>query len=294
MTAALKLLNQAASNYRTIINDPAERNYFETHQAEVISRESRESGAMDYGREVRLLSSMAVYATWQGLVGTVKLCEGDAAGWGHLSLCFQFRAWKLRTEVASGDRVRKTKGRLLRDGYAEALGHAILWSDWAFADWCGGRVLRSFKTREGAFTNDPYGTPFEPYVFQLYSLWKGEAVDFTRFRGCGLGPYADVVKRWSSQGDDFASALRAACDYHCDPQGFGEYGNVPYIHLPVEILATLRIRNFLGFQTPLISHPILETPFAALPHKIFTPDDPLLTGAIKAIRRAHPEIGDPW
>jgi hypothetical protein len=290
----IDLLGEALSTYETALSNPDEREHFESRQIERMTKEIGNSLVMDFPREVRLLSSMSVFSSWQGMTAVSKIARGDGSGWHHLHLCYSYRAWTIRTRVASGDRVKKTKGLLLRDGIASALGHAICMGDLAFAKWCGNRVISSFKNREGAFTNKPYGTPFEPFLFQLYAVWQGDPIDLQRFPGCDLGPYRGIAGLLKSNTEELEAALLVGCDYHCDRHGFGEYGNVPYVHFPVEILTVLVIRELLGLSVPHPEHPLLGTQFAAVPKGFAIRDDPLLLAVEAKIREAHPEIGYPW
>lgn len=291
----LRLLDETTKAYRECVTDPGQFDYFERQQVGAILEEIKRPGVMDFKREVTLLLSMGIHSTWRGMVGSVKIAEGDRSGWGDIRLAFLYRAWDIRTKIASGDRVKKTRNISLNEGIAALHGLAIVLGDHAFANWSGERVLRSFKTKEHAFTNDSDAPPFAPFLFQLYSLWQGDTFDLSRYRGCGLGPYADIVKNWhSSDADAFRRALQTACDARADNSPLGETCIVPTAQVPVEILAVFIVRKALGLATPSFSHPLLETAFAQVPAVVDTPNDPILTGAINKIREAHPEIGEPW
>lgn len=291
----LRLLHETTKTYRKCTQDPSQVDYFEQQQLREISDAIKRPGVMDFKREVPLLTSMGIYGTWRGMVGSVKIADGDASGWGDIRLAFLYRAWDVRTKIASGDRVKKLRNNSLNYGIAATHGLAIVLGDHAYANWIGERVLRSFKTKEHAFTNDSDAPPFAPFLFQLHSLWRGEKFDLSRYRGCGLGPYADIVKHWDGADPDaLRGALQAACDARADNSTLGETCIVPTGQVPVEILAVFIIRKSLGLPTPAFSHPLLETPFAQVPPEIAMPDDPILAGAIRKIREAHPEIGDPW
>ncbi|HMF19859.1 MAG TPA: hypothetical protein VKE98_21820, partial [Gemmataceae bacterium] len=288
----LRLLDRITKEYRKCLRDP---DYFECKQLRAISEESKRPGVMDFKREVPLLTSMGIYSTWRGMVGSVKIADGDPSGWGDIRMAFLYRAWDVRTKIASGDRAGKIRDFSLNYGIAGTHGLAIVLGDQAYANWIGERVLRSFKTKERAFTNDLDAPPFAPFLFQLHSLWQGEKFDLSRYRGCGLGPYADIVKHWhSTDADAFRNALQTACDARADNSPLGETCIVPTTQVPVEILAVFIVRKSLGLPTPPFSHPLLETPFAQVPAVVDTPTDPILTAAINKIREAHPEIGEPW
>jgi hypothetical protein len=77
----LRLLDKTTKAYRKFLLDPGETDYFERKQLRVISEEARRPGVMDFKREVPLLTSMGIYSTWRGMVGSVKIADGDSSGW---------------------------------------------------------------------------------------------------------------------------------------------------------------------------------------------------------------------
>ncbi len=291
----LRLLEAITGGYRERLADLAQRDYFERQQVRAMLEESRRPGVMDHKREVSLLLSMGIHGTWRGMAGSVRVADGDPGGWADIRAAFLYRAWDVRTKIASGDRAGRTRNISLNEGIAATHGLAMVLGDHAFADWSGERVLRGFKNKEQAFTNGPEAPPFAPFLFQLYALRRGDKFDLSRCKGCGLGPYAGIIKNWhSADAGAFRDALRAACDARADNSTLGEACVVPTAQVPVEILAVFIVRKALGLETPPFTHPLLETPFARAPAAVDTPDDPVLAGAVAKIREAHPEIGVPW
>jgi len=276
-----------------MIKDPNEKSYFDIEQRDNIAKECANHKVLDFKREIEITSAMKVQGTWCAALGTVKIADGDATGWSDLYRSFLYRSWPLRAQVASGDRAKGCKGLLLRDGFAECLGHAIVIRN-SFADWLGPRIVSNFEKKEGAFVNDPYRTHFEPFVVQLYVMGNQLPFDISRYKACNLSFYRHVIDKWCGTDDQVADAFLAACEYHCDSNGFGEYANVPYLNFPVEILAAISIRKELGLSMPEIPHPLMQTPFVRYPVQQSPADDPILEAAIKKIREAHPEIGHPW
>lgn len=290
----LAFFEQSLESYHKMMADPDEIQHFSERQVGIISKEIEDRRPLDYSREVALIGAMAIYGTWRGILGVCRISHGDRGGWEDLHSSFNYRAWRIRTVIASGDRVRRTKNLLLRDGFSESLAHAIVLNDHSFARWCGARIISSYQQKERAFTNDPYRTPFEPFIVQLYALWQKIPFDISRFHACDLGAYGDLVDTWLLAGEQLVPSLIKACDYHCDERGFGSYANVPYLHFPVEILATLVIRKRCGLFVPSFSHPLMETPFCQVPIVGTNQVDPMLDGAVKKIRECHPEIPFPW
>jgi hypothetical protein len=290
----ITLLNKALKNYRKMIKDPDEATHFVAGQQEIISRHSRDKRVLDFVPEIELSLSLRIHGTWRGIVGSVRVADGDLDGWNDLYLCYLYRAWGLRSEVANKSRMGKIKGFLLRDGYAETLAHAIVLGDDGYADWLGNLIISSYQNKDGSFTNDPYRTHFEPFVVQLFAMKNRIEFDISRYRACNFGVYRHVIEKWSTSDEYLADAFLAACEYHCDPSGFGEYANVPYLNFPVEILAAIAVRKKLGLPVPEIPHPLLQAPLGRFPPKSSPNNDPILEGAIKKIRETHPEIGHPW
>src|SRR5262245_2495349 len=112
----LSLLDEITKAYRQSLQDPGQADYFQRKQLGLISEEARRPGAMDFKREVALLTSMGIYSTWRGMAGSVKIADGDVSGWDDIRLAFLYRAWDVRTKIASGDRAGKIRGFSLNHG----------------------------------------------------------------------------------------------------------------------------------------------------------------------------------
>lgn len=193
---------------------------------------------------------------------------------------------------ATADRQNGCKSFSLSDGIAESLGLSIVLGEYNFAEWCGARIIARIRQYKNTFVSNPNKTPFEPFLVSLFALWKGMQIDLSEVEGCNLGPYQGVIDNWEENGDRLDNAMRDACDYHFDPKGFGRYGNVPFVHIPVEILCVNIIRKDLGLNLAKIDHPIYAEALIRIPSILSKPDDSLLKHAVLKIRSAYPEISD--
>lgn len=110
-----------------------------------------------------------------------------------------------------------------------------------------------------------------------------------------LGPYGPILEAWENP-DLIESTLKWMCDDRvldskvqrievvCYPE--------PWYDVPVEILTIYRIRRDLGAETPVFSHPVLESPFDKLPETVPRLSDPLLDQAAAWARERYPELAD--
>jgi hypothetical protein len=103
--------------------------------------------------------------------------------------------------------------------------------------------------------------------------------------------YQHIVDAWNDE-SRWREAVMAACDYHCDSDGYLRYANIPYYVVPAEILALQRIRKEFGLSSFQIDHPLMKTEFTALSATDF--HDPLLIAAERTLRATFPEISHPW
>src|SRR5689334_20882845 len=101
---SLPLQAKATAYYREVLADPGSVDYFEQQQRKNIAKESARREPTEYKHEVTLRLAMSIHSTWQGMKGVVRIADGDAGGWRDIRLAFHYRAWALRTSIASADR----------------------------------------------------------------------------------------------------------------------------------------------------------------------------------------------
>ncbi|MCZ2342007.1 MAG: hypothetical protein LC104_09455 [Bacteroidales bacterium] len=225
-------------------------------------------------------SSVWRIALWENNLGTLQILDGDPRGWEHLWLGMECDVWRLRVlhhlHTTSRAANRGRKYRVTQDT-AYGLATALALRDDTLADWCGTLLVREFE--HPSFLTDWEDSPLFPFLAWLYALRRGRTIDARQAPVRSLGVYAKVIADWD---DDtaLASALRAACDYHClrsqsdetDP----EFRWSPYTVFPGEILAIIRVREALTGRRVRVDHPLMCTPLGTVPEAITEIADPLV------------------
>jgi hypothetical protein len=110
-----------------------------------------------------------------------------------------------------------------------------------------------------------------------------------------LGPYGPILEAWDKP-DVIATTLKWMCDDRVLDSKVQRIERVcypePWYDVPVEILTIYRIRQDLGEETPIFTHPVLEAPFDKLPENVPRLSDPLLDQAADWARQRYPELAD--
>jgi hypothetical protein len=110
-----------------------------------------------------------------------------------------------------------------------------------------------------------------------------------------LGPYGPILDAWDNP-DVIATTLKWMCDDRVLDSKVQRIERVcypePWYDVPVEILTIYRVRRDLGAETPVSSHPVLESPFDKLPENVPRLSDPLLDQAAEWARQRYPELAD--
>lgn len=236
---------------------------------------------------------LSAISVWHGIVGTVRVANGEPEGWGDLWTGHRFMTWSIRIRQALAD--QRKDGHLLFDREPHTLAAAVVFQDNSFFTWLA-EVQRAAVVME-TLSDAPFGlTPFGPFMVQLsrFATQPNEPVHPDLFKLSG--PYQALITNWNDE-SEFATSIVAACDYHCertfdDRECFAEFAFYPFTVFPAEILAVLGIRRRLKLSTPLFSHPLMDTPLAA-PHLSSKPiDDELLTQVIEIVKAECPQYVD--
>jgi hypothetical protein len=165
----------------------------------------------------------------EGMLGVVKVMDDDPAGWAHLHASLLASVWYLALFARLHARGLLSLGHRDQNSAALAVAHAVALGQDDLAVWCGDLLVAGL---EG---NGPFRTwhlnPFEPFMTQLYGLWRSLEVHVERQGVHPLGVYGDV-----------------------------------FMHLfPAEIIALGRIRQELRLPVAEVQHPLLATPLAKVP-----------------------------
>ena len=162
---------------------------------------------------------------------------------------------------------------------------AIAFGERGFARWCGQRTL---KDSQGVAAQ--WFRSHTIFILQLYCLWRGKRGECLEW---DAGPYNAVIDAWKSP-RSLQRAIVRICDFHCQnsaPQGSGEFWQHEYGLVPFEVAALYRVREWLNLPTPVVQHPLLDSPFA----RILVPVpglqfDPLLDRVIRRYRKLNPKV----
>jgi hypothetical protein len=169
------------------------------------------------------------------------------------------------------------------------------------------RLIPGQKEKEcsaGKLPDDPMfpyweDKPLCGYMLRLWLVMSGQIASTEIPAGhphCGV--YEGLFRHWN---DPVAleRSLIDALDYHVrrsSEEGDGDYDIPeftlrPYNVIPFEILAYRNVRARMGLETPLPSHPLLDSPFVKnLPDELPPSDDPLLQEVLTAVRKVLPEV----
>jgi len=115
-------------------------------------------------------------------------------------------------------------------------------------------------------------------------------MDLTPYDPPSLGVYVEVLDSWQDN-QRLQASLLEACNYHCeriysptDEEESPEFIWEPYIVFPAEILAIQRVRHDMGLTTPVIEHPLMQSPLADPPREPPDFEDELLAQVLERIR----------
>jgi hypothetical protein len=225
-------------------------------------------------------SHVGVLANWYLIHGTVRVADGQTAGWIDLLYGMVLDYWHVRllVEQWTKDPRKNKQPRMDTLRPALCLAMAMAFQKQAIIAWLGKRLAHSVQ--DGAF--GAWGTLQLPsLVLQLYQHSTGQNLRGGPTVGDPSGPYTDIFTQWD-QSEPFAQALRRACDYHVEQsvdQGdefIGEFSRYPFNIIPFEVYAIGSVRRQEGMTMPTITHPLLTAPFDDVPTDVPDPVDELL------------------
>jgi hypothetical protein len=224
-------------------------------------------------------------ARWHNHFGAYAVLNGDRVGWNDLRLALQFREWVVRIDYwqfSVGLPMDIT--HLDHELASLCLAEAMVFNDLAYADWCGPLLLQN--TDGHGFFQGWHSTPFNPFMARLYALWRDCKIDTTQAPFTDLGVYQAIFDGWHDD-EQFAAAVREACDYHCARRVANDHSiffRPPLGLFPADILCVQKIRRELVGSCPVVSHPLLDQPGAQVPESIPDLPDDLLPRVIERVR----------
>ncbi len=235
-------------------------------------------------RFCRILGDMDHWGNRIMTEGVVRVLQNQDQGWQriHLALQYHFLDARFRVQLHPNgkiDFVVDDGGRIM--ALAWALG------DLRIVDWLGMDLLQNPHHFTGWGHN-----PLEPFLLQLYAVWKGIDVNWANYPKAKLGVYQQIFKSWNNPAK-LSGALDICCDYHLmrtGESGYQEFCWHPYEIFPVEILAVYRARELLNLETPAIPHQLMDSPLGKLPEPVWSAPDELLQNILDVVEKEWPEI----
>ncbi|HEV2208113.1 MAG TPA: hypothetical protein VG167_05020 [Verrucomicrobiae bacterium] len=228
-------------------------------------------------------------AVWGARNGCLMVAREDCGGWEELKRFFEYRVWVLRTQLRAVDLAkgkRPTADPTLAPFHL--LGMALTFREPSVVRWLGEAILNSRTGQLLGYWIDVY-LPFRLYICELHSRLTSVGTVSECF-----GPYKGIFSNWESS-VALSVEIAKIADYHITridtgrDDEYGEFNFNPHDIFPTEILALYRVREKLGLETPLVQHPLLDTPFAQVPETIRYDPDPLVTEAMSLVEKLLPE-----
>jgi len=277
------------------------RSWLKKSKQHIIARQQLESAISLHQQRSRgatdtlfqISSELWPIGHWACHKGAVGVLENEKEGWKSLELGLRAYCWHIRTEYELLVR-RKLKMGADRKIAVLCLLHSIATGQVEWTEWFGRAILHDFEKKRLPFSQAP-SMAIGGLAIRLYALLKNLTVNWSQKKGYRTGPYKDLWKNWEEP-VLLASTLEECCGFHCRQGEFiededayegpfiEEFAVVPFTVYPVEIMAIRHVRDTLHLQTPPISHPLMNTPFAMPPRQMEFDEDDLVLEAFGILK----------
>jgi hypothetical protein len=232
--------------------------------------------------------TLGVLGVYFGRLGSIRVIDGDPAGWKDIGSAVGCHFWNLRILSESFFRMATLDpvGGVLN--LTSNLSSAACLSSFYLVH---GNSKREEYTRDLLFRAATVpGIVDESFwqrrVFEPFVLWLGRKQDgggvLGGFDWPDFGAYAPVVDHWDDP-EKLGEPIFGACEYHCmNMDDYGrdwkyEFLDAPFDLLPYEVLAIYAVRRNLGLPTPTVDHPLLATPLSTLESHAAPENDAILS-----------------
>ena len=197
---------------------------------------------------------------WFTMSGAFRVVAGDLAGWAELHKGIHSDALSFRIMVVANINYGVAYEVSLALAYALAVGDYEL-----------SRVMAECYCRSA---ERGLIATYSEIGFESFALWLYcEATNSTLHAPFAVpqwgDQYAPVIETWNDV-DALKGVLERLCNVHRtyarDRAGFGyAQFHEPFDILPLEIVAMQRVRRHLGLAVPVVDHPLMASPLAAIP-----------------------------
>lgn len=224
---------------------------------------------------------LGILSNWYLILGTVRVADGDSAGWVDLAHGMRVDYWHIRLLVEQWDEdCRKNKQprvELLR--VCLCLAMAMAFERSAVVGWLGRRLEVSVV--DGAF-GKAWASCLPYLMLELYRRYiERGGVEVISAVGSEPNPYERVFNNWEDE-EAVARAILGICDFHVErsedrgDEVIGEFSRYPFNIVPFEVFAIEKVRTRVGLQTLGVAHPLLSAPFDGVPASVPDANDDLL------------------
>ncbi len=249
----------------------------------------------------RLASRSDKLSTWHfNQYANAALNEGRFE-WAELALCARYARATVQFESAYAESGQHGTILLRNAPYYFCLNVLAGWRE--DADTVGRLLVRGLDTSLLDLRHTDRheaGTLYRHlwFVLHLYSDAKGVALDTKPYSYPeDMSPYAAVLADWRTS--DLAKVQQfvlAMADFHAKEARQTKHGEIAEFDFedvmlfPYEILAFLRLREWLGLPNPQsFEHPLMKQPLAAMPPQpLPQPSTPLLDRVIEKFKQEYP------
>ncbi len=195
-------------------------------------------------------------ATYYGILGLIKIIDGNKQGWNDISTSVDFHGWSqmIRSDMFFRNREHEVLNLTIHISRIACL---VCVSD----KWqkMAESVLRRANSDPKAI-DESFWKPrrFEPFVLHCCNI-RDSISSNTKLKQ----PYADVFKHWNNA-ELLSESFTKICDYHCEniddssEERRQEFIDMPFDLLPCELMLVNRVRKQLGLSQIKVSHPLVD------------------------------------
>lgn len=216
--------------------------------------------------------------TWHLGHGFLQVMNGNGRGFDEARIGQGFRRCSLLLRASSQQPLRRTSASKLPFSQLQGTLTALL--GLALHD-PGAEALHDLLRGQPdtAFGEEDH---LPMFVRELLTLRAGERPSVSP----RLGPYHEVLTHWTGDQRLFALRLAETLDVHLEQVGGqgSTFADPPCQIYPLEVLAVLRVREWLGLPNPKVDHPLMFTNLVMMQPDAPWPQNELLQRLERTLR----------